>query len=323
MWPGEHEELIVWADRLLADGDPLGQLVALGLRVEQLRDSAADPRDADALFGELADAIERNGEALLGPFVSEPALELEWKYGVVRALTLNDLPSTPWSELRDGFAELVQRPVMRFVDHLHIARPTGWQIKNTELELLELLAHPSSVARPRQIIFGPIARRFRLLRPLQDPWGRRMMKRNDPFAERVKALVGRGVTWLSFQGANVSLPWANGEPTERLRALEQLLASPWTAQHTTRIACALWDTSLRVRRRVLEAFPSFPDEAAPLLLPLLAINVDGHRIFGDLAQRAVAHAATRPAWVHAVAQNYRDCEPWVPQWLATIKAPAC
>lgn len=124
MWPGEHEELTVWADRLLADGDPLGQLVALGLRVEELRDSAADPTDADSLFEELTDLIERNGEALLGPLASEPALELEWQCGVVR-----------------------------------------------------------------------------------------------------------------------------------------------------------------------EAFPSFPVEAAPLLLPLLAINVDGHHIFGDLAQRAVAHAA--------------------------------
>lgn len=323
MWPGEHEELTVWADRLLADGHPLGQLIALGLRVEQLRHTGADPTDVDELFEKLADMIEREAEALLGPLAKEPALELEWQFGVVRALTLLEQPYRPWSELRDGFAELVRRPVMRFVDHLHIARPTGWQIENTELELLEILAQPSSVARPRRIIFGPMPRRFRLLRPLEVPRARQMSKFRDRLADGARELLGHGLTWLIDQGVNVSLPWTSGDASPRVRAIEQLLASPWTPSHTPTLARALWDTSLRVRRRVIAAIPTLPDEAAPLLLPLLAINVDGHHVFGELVQQAVAHAATRPAWIHAVAQNYRDCEPWVADWLATIKAPAC
>ena len=77
---------------------------------------------------------------------------------------------------------------------------------------------------------------------------------------------------------------------------------------------------MAVRRRVIEAIPSLPDDAAPLLLPLLAINVDVHRLFGDLVQQAVAHAATRPTWVRAVAQNYRAGEPWVTTWLKSISA---
>jgi hypothetical protein len=319
VWPGEHEELTVWADRLLTDGEPLGQLVALGLRVEQLRHSGADPRDVDALFEELAEMIERNAEALLGPLASEPKLELEWQYGVVRALTLGDQTSTSWSELCDGLAELVQRPVMRFLDHLHIVNTID---PPAELQLLELLAHPSSVIRPRRIIFGAMPKRFRLLRPLEDR--HRMSKLLfNRYAKPVRELIQRGLTWMILQHVNLALPWTTGEASERVRALEQLLASPWTPQHTPLLGCALWDTSLRVRRRVIEAIPTLPDEAAPLLLPLLAINVDGHHLFSELVQRAVAHAATRPAWVHAVAQNYRDCEPWVANWLATIKAPAC
>ncbi|HVI03784.1 MAG TPA: hypothetical protein VM869_34060, partial [Enhygromyxa sp.] len=202
--------MTVWADRLLADGHPLGQLVALGLRVEQLRLTGSDPTAVEQLDEELADLIERNSETLLGPIASEPAIELEWQYGVVRALTIVSRPYRPWSELRDGFAELVRQPAMRFVDHLHLARPLGWRITNpdgpeAELGLLDLLAHPSSVIRPRRIVFGHMPKRFRLLRTMDER--PRMAKLDDVYEQRVRKLLERGLLWMIYDGMTVALPW--------------------------------------------------------------------------------------------------------------------
>src|SRR5690606_28625331 len=92
----------------------------------------------------------------------------------------------------------------------------------------------------------------------------------------------------------------------------------WTPAHASLLGRALWDTSERVRRRMIIAVPELPDEAASLLPALLAIDLDGHRMFGDLLERTLTRLSTRPTWVAALAENFYRCEPWVATWLAAV-----
>src|SRR5690606_17657816 len=152
---------------------------------------------------------------------------------------------------------------------------------------LEVLGRPDS-ARPRRLILGRMPRRFRVIRPHSArPKIRSRRPTRPPGYERdadsaIATLAARSSTWVIREGDVQSLPWAAGDRGSRLQQLERLLAGPWTPAHASLLGRALWDTSERVRRRMIIAVPELPDEAASLLPALLAIDLDGHRMFGDL-----------------------------------------
>lgn len=315
MWPGEHEDVTVWADALQAEGDPLGQLVALGLRAEQLR--REDPDAATQLSFELERSIDAQLEDLLGPLARMSIVELDWQLGVVRALTLREFVGRERDELLDALADLFARPAMRFLDHVHIEAQLDVR---TELAVLELLCRPAIPVRPRKVILGPMPPRFRVIRALsqldQRRWGSKWS--STQAVEPMTALLERGVILLSRGGQPHALPWSAGHQSERLRKLDRLLSEPWTPRHATLLGAALWDTSIRVRRRLIAAIPQLPDTAAPLLSSLLAIQTDSRPVFGDLVERAVNRATSRPVWVRAVAENWQWREPWVATELASV-----
>jgi hypothetical protein len=310
---------VVWADQLQAAGERLGGLIGLGLRADQLCREALEPELADAVAAELADAIDQQAEALLGRFAHTPGIEFEWQLGVVRAVTVGQVHTLDTDQLLDGLAELVRRPALRYLDHLHINSPQ-LDAPKQHRAILERLAEPDVIARPRRLVLGSMPCRFRVVRTFFRPYSRPGAHFLDHhLAALVTALSQRGLTWFVYERCSWGVRWVTDNSTDRLQALDQLLASAWTPAHVDRLAWALWDSSLRVRRRVIEAIPELPDDAAPLLLPLLAIQVDGHRIHGDWVDRAVARASARPAWVRMVADNWRCTEPWVATWLSTIE----
>lgn len=319
MWPGEREQLAVWADLRLAAGDRFGERVALCLRAEQLRGS--DEREAL----EASLAADPNGDpvALLGPIAAMPGVELDWQLGVLRTLTLVSVRQPARiGDLLDALSELVRRPAARFLDTLHLENQV--HDDGRRLEVLERLAEPEALARPRRIMFGLYPARFRMIRS-----GRaQTLTRRDPahvfargHASRIRALDDSGPSWLC-RNAVWSLAWTDREPGVRLAAVERLLAEPWSPIHERTLGRALWDTSLRVRQRGLAAVPELPDAAAPLVLSVLAAQTDGYKHLGDLAHRVAQRAGERPVWVRAVAENWGWREPWVATWLASTRDDA-
>lgn len=52
---------------------------------------------------------------------------------------------------------------------------------------------------------------------------------------------------------------------------------------------------------------------------MLALDLHGARVFGDLTQRCATRiAAERPSWVASVAETFSLHEPWVAVWLAGL-----
>lgn len=314
MWPGERERLAVWADELQARGHALGEVVALSLQAEQLGES------------EQAQVLAREAEArrvglaleLLGPgFEQFPQARLRWQCGVVRALVLGDWSSQAEISIAQITALLLsalQRPVFQWLEHLEINYHSTFL---QERELFEAIydptTDPATHAQPRRVVFGGMPRSFRRIRVSR---GRVSLHVRELEFEPA---VARGLTWYLHWDQVQALPWASGDAGSRLAALEQLLAGPWSDTLARRLACACWDPSLRVRRRVLEVLPQLPDEAAPMLLPVLAMHRDGQRVFGDVVERCVTRiAAERPTWVAAVAEEFGHDEEWVARWLAGV-----
>lgn len=319
MWPSEWVTLEVWTDELQARGDPLGEIVALHLRAEQRR--RAGGADEAAALHDRAEALRLDHvEALLGPLVGElPRLRLRWRGGLVRAIHLDPPPDLERPRPRlvlSVFDELLRRPVMRYLDDLHVElREFDDEV---ERGLLAILAARGCQARPRRLVLGGMPRRFRRI---QGFWGPPEPARWGHLGpELIAEPATRGLTWLLRWGQIQSLPWAPGDHGSRLQALERELEQPWTPRRERTLGRALWDTSLRVRRRLITALPELPDEAAPLLLPVLAMSSDNRlsRELGELLPRSLTRLSAKPAWVAAVAENFSAADPWVATWLGGV-----
>jgi hypothetical protein len=116
-----------------------------------------------------------------------------------------------------------------------------------------------------------------------------------------------------------ALPWAAGDHGSRAQQLDRLLARPWSESLAAPLAASVWDTSLEVRRRALEALPQLPDALARSLPSVLALELHGARVFGDAARRCASRIADeRPSWIASVAETFSLHEPWVALWLAGL-----
>jgi hypothetical protein len=315
VWPGEREVVAVWADELQARGDRLGDVIAVHLRADQL---AADPEHASERI-EITRAAEalRLGaiEHLLGPAIGElPRLRLRWQLGLVRGVYLDATSAAhpPAQLVLEVVAKLLRRPVLRFLDDLQLEAV----VPDTGIEraLLNELATSDVVARPRRIVLGSMPRSFRQ----QLPFGR-MTPTPRTVVLELKSALGRGLLWYGAWGHVRPLPWATGDAGSRVQRIERLLAQPWTDALPYPIAASLWDTSLKVRRRTLDALPSLPDTLARTLPSVLALDLHGARVFGDIAQRCIERVVNeRPHWVASVADSFSTNEPWIAVWLAEL-----
>ncbi|WP_146662469.1 hypothetical protein [Enhygromyxa salina] len=319
----------MWADQLQAQGEPLGELVTVSLRVDEVR--RIDPHTAKLATLEVeAEQLRLSlAEQLLGPGVGElPQLRLRWQHGVVRAIHL-DLDLAPGRDLPrpqvivEVIGALLQRPALRFVDQLHLGALMPDQ-REAAHELLRALTLPACQARPRRVVLGRMPGQFRRLlrgdpRPRLADAADRAAYRPPLSRELLEAVAAAGVTWLIWFGHVQSLPWTRGDHGARLQKLEVLLGQPWSPAHGRPLERAIWDTSSRIRRRILAALPSLGDEMAPALLAALAVSLDPRRSFGDVVERSLTRAASEhPSWVAGVAQNFSDDEPWVAGWLSGL-----
>ncbi|PRQ09921.1 hypothetical protein ENSA7_03360 [Enhygromyxa salina] len=308
----------MWADHLQARGDPLGELVALSLRVDEVRRREPDATELAPIESQAEQLRLSLAEQLLGPGVGElPRLRLRWQHGVVRAVKLDPVTSghaDPPRVIVEVIAALVRRPALRFLDQLHL----GALAPAREHELLDALTHPQCQARPRRVVLGRMPGQFRrLLRADTRPPAHHAPSPPPLSRPLLEAVAEAGVTWLVRWGWVQSLPWTAGDHGVRRQKLDALLEQPWSPALGRVFERAIWDTSLQVRRRILAALPTLGDGVAPALLAALAVDLDRHRRFGDLVERSLTRAAsTHPSWVAGVAQNFSEDEPWVARWLA-------
>lgn len=146
----------------------------------------------------------------------------------------------------------------------------------------------------------------------------RQLHRSVP-PDWLESATARGLSWYGLWGQVQALPWAAGDHGSRAQQLERLLARPWSDSLAAPIAAAVWDTSLEVRRRTLGALPSLPDALARALPSVLALDLHGARVFGDLTQRCATRiAAERPSWVASAAESFSLHESWVAVWLSGL-----
>jgi hypothetical protein len=321
VWVTEREDLAIWADQLQARGEPLGELIAISLRADEISRRRADADAAQvARLHTLALTLRLSlAEQLLGPGIGElPQLRLRWQHGVVRAIHLdrNDAAAPPAPDLvLEVLVDLLRRPALRFLDQLHLAALFPDDGSRFERELLRALAHPECIARPRRLVLGPMPRKFR-----------RLLRWDAPPPEltclppaELTAAADHGLTWMIRWGRVQSLPWAAGDHGTRLQRLDRLLARPWLPAHARVLERSIWDTSAKVRRRIITALPELPDDMASAILAVLAVNLDGQRSFGDIVERSVTRiASARPSWVACATHNFSDDEAWVPRWLAGL-----
>jgi hypothetical protein len=322
VWPGEREALAVWADELQAGGDRLGELIATYLRAEQI--TKDEPEQATEL-ARAAEAMRLDSiEHLLGPAIGElPRLRLRWQLGVVRGLYLDATngPNPSAQVVLEVVAKLLRRPVLRFLDDLHLealAFDTGF-----ERELMHELSMHEVVARPRRVVLGSMPRSFRRLMPMGPGSSTMQARRHTLVPETLfESALARGLTWYGSWHRVGALPWAAGDHGSRVQQLERLLARAWTDSLTAPIANSIWDTSLRIRRRTLDALPSLPDALAPALRSVLALDLRGAAVFGDASMHCASRiAAERPNWVASLAETFSLHEPWVALWLSRLDQP--
>ena len=325
VWPGESQALVVWADELQAQGEPLGQLVAASLRAEELyRQARMKPElraQAEAFAREVEALRVRLAPTLLGPALDElPRVRLCWQHGLVRGLFIDHHPSAPeprTQQVCEGLAELLTRPVLSKLDQIGLDLDLVQHESGHLHELFTSIYSERALARPRRLVLGRLPRSF--LRVRKQP---RMSMRRSRLSLHSDTLAdgqSLGLSWLMLWGEVQALPWSRGDAGTRLQNLRRCLAGPCSPAIARRLACALWDTSLRVRRELFEALPELPDSAAPLLRGALALAPNGRRIYGDALERCLTRvAAQRPTWVTAIGEEMTRDEPWIARWLAGV-----
>ncbi|EDM78721.1 hypothetical protein PPSIR1_12088 [Plesiocystis pacifica SIR-1] len=324
MWPGERESLAVWADQRMAAGDAVGEIVALHLRAGP----ELAPADREELLARAEQLRLRHAESLLGPLVGElPRLRLRWQYGVIRGISL-DRPSTQRSAgserprprlVLEVMCQLLRRPALAFLDDLQL--DLGEYDDELELGLLAELGSERCHARPRRLILGGMPRRFRDVHGLAQrgpAQAARHAREDHLHADLLAPATARGLTWFCRWGRPQSLPWTPGDAGSRVQALHRLLGQPWTEGLERALGCAMWDTSVAVRRDLFFALDDLPDAAAPLWLAALAIEGDIRHGLRPVLERGLTRVSGRPAVVAAIAQNFAASEPWVATWLGGV-----
>lgn len=147
----DRDRLLVYADSLTANGDPLGALIVL-----QTTDREANP----LLELELTTKVKQR----LGSSRDLHALGVEWRWGFVDTLTLK---ATKDGDNAALLSKVLASPACRFVRHLKIsvahlagpaARDASWVANVAGLERLELLHRFSCSAGLKK--FGAVVGKF-------------------------------------------------------------------------------------------------------------------------------------------------------------------
>ena len=109
---GPSERWLVYADTLLAQGDPRGELIALQARGEAKKAKALLRREADALLGDLAGVLNQ--------------VELEWNLGFISTARITSEPRRRHSvPLHSMLTPLFNSPSIRMLQRLELEWPGG------------------------------------------------------------------------------------------------------------------------------------------------------------------------------------------------------
>ena len=158
---GAHRELVrlvvesphdegrwrVWADRLLEQGDPLGERIARGRGADVAEDAKA-----------------------LGPLAREfvdGSLEVEWRHGFIRRAVLRDRSKWPPSSWLPAWRLLLVSPLARFIEELEvdalsytrgIDRGDREEVEGRIVESLDELSRAAPLSLLASVRFGPSPR---------------------------------------------------------------------------------------------------------------------------------------------------------------------
>jgi uncharacterized protein (TIGR02996 family) len=124
----QPDAYLVYADWLQEQGDPLGELIALGVAA----DSGGDSEQARA--GRF---LAQHRDHLLGGAAKAPAerLTLHWRYGLVHRVEASKVDDV------ELWRQLLSRPVARFVQHVELGAYRGgaYEGADYDAEVFELL----------------------------------------------------------------------------------------------------------------------------------------------------------------------------------------
>ncbi|MFO7566668.1 MAG: hypothetical protein R6X02_28755 [Enhygromyxa sp.] len=319
MWTErEREELSVWADELQAQGEALGELVTTSMLLESRalvrRDPLLEDEETLALRARVsaleAEVRQPMVEELLGGY---PELEPTWEHGMIVALRVVDHPLGRRLGQRalDSLHRLLRLPCARFLRYLRVdARELDWTPIHREVPAM--LAEPDVVARPWVVVLGAPPRHMRRRSPT------RVLDLGDALETLVDA--HRELRSLFLDTVRVELPWHRGDKGTRVRAagrLADLERQRRVDEPTalTRLARALWDPSLRVRLRVLDALPLLGVHAAALVPELLLVE-RGQFEWVTRVREVLDNLSRNPALVEAVALNFTADQTRCAGWLA-------
>ncbi|PRQ09920.1 hypothetical protein [Enhygromyxa salina] len=319
MWSErEREDLSVWADRLQADGEPLGELVATSLLAEAVAQAEPNTATPAQRYGHkltrLRERVHELEARVRDPIIAElfadyPELEPSWEHGMVVSLRVVEHPGIPPSRAGDSVRKLLRLPVARFLRHVRVdARMSG----PLHHQLPALLAEPDVVARPWSVVLGQAPRHLRRQT--------RLAALAPDHQRQLRALIDpdRGLRSLFLDGARVELPWQPGDKGTRKRAAASLArrhAPACTATRMTRLSRALWDPSLRVRLQIIDTLPLIGTEAAAFVAELLLVE-RGQLEWLTRVREVLDTLARNPEIVSAVALNFTADQTRCASWLA-------
>jgi hypothetical protein len=312
MWTErEREELSVWADELQARGEQLGELVTTSLLLE------TRSLDDDETLALQARVLELEAE-VRQPLIDElfdgfPELEPTWEHGMIVALRVVDHPlgRSLGQRALDSLRRLLRLPVARFLRYLRVdARELDWTTIHREVPAM--LVEPEVLARPWMVVLGAPPRHMRRRSPI------RVLDLDDALSSLIAPR--RELRSLFLDTVRVELPWHRGDKGTRLRAAERLANLGPNERiddplRLTRLARALWDPSLRVRLRALDALPLLGVHAAALVPELLLVE-RGQFEWVTRVREVLDTLSRNPALVDAVAANFTVDQTRCAGWLA-------
>lgn len=295
----ELDELTVWADARQAEGDGLGELVALSLAADQVG-ASGEVDKAEALRQRGRELCIRLPDAALRTEIGQgrPGLLPTWRHGLLVALRIND-DMRQWPEAEDFLRRVLQAPLARELRYLEVSlrNRSGFPL---DTGTLALLADPRCVAEPRIVVIGAHPSQMSDVR-----WTDR------PLPERVRALE-TGPWGLFVHGKAVRLPLVSGGRRARYRVLDaaaqRMFATRERASRLdmTTLARGLGDPSMRVYKRTLTKLVQHGAVTAPLLpLALLQKPSRGPRgeAFGAFVEAMDPDAALTEALVADLMTN--------------------
>ncbi|KIG12063.1 diguanylate cyclase/phosphodiesterase [Enhygromyxa salina] len=320
MWSErERDELAVWADRLQAEGEPLGELVGTSLLAEAVAQAEPNTAAPAHRYGHkltrLRDRVRELEASVRDPIIAElftdyPELEPSWEHGMIVALRVVDRPGGSTFRAVDPVRKLLRLPVARFLRHIRVdARASGHGL---HVQIPALLAEPGVVARPWSVVLGRAPRHLRR---------QTRLAALDPHHQgQLRALVDpeRGLRSLFLDGVRIALPWQPGDKGARKRAAASLADRPTPAStetSMTRLSRALWDPSVRVRLQIIGTLPLIGTDAAAFVAELLLVE-RGELEWLTRVREVLDTLARNPKIVSAVALNFTADQTRCASWLA-------